>query len=330
MHTFTSSSNTNLSFQLLPQQRLEGVAILSEFFDALVELVKCHGVLEEGPSELGLVIDERNLGDWSGGSGSGSVKFLGDWRGVVLELLQEGRGNCKEIAAGQSLDLSGVAERSTHDDGLVSVLLVVVVDLADGLNTGVILVLVSGSGLVLLVPVQNTADEGRDEGDTSLSTSNSLAETKQECKVAVDLVVTLEFTGSLDTLPGGSDLDENAFLGDADGLVKLDQVLGLSLSGLFIEREPSIDLRRNATGDDGQNFLSELNEQTVSSVLNLSVDVTTLLFGIRDGVVDQPGVSGLACGSEDKRWVSGSVLRLVGIDGFEVTRVGDNDGASGL
>ena len=55
---------------------------------------------------------------------------------------------------------SYVTERSTHDDGPVSVLLVVVVDLADGLNTGVFLILVSGSGLVLLVPVQNTADEG--------------------------------------------------------------------------------------------------------------------------------------------------------------------------
>ena len=43
----------------------------------------------------------------------------------------------------------------------------------------------------------------------------------------MDLFVTLKFTGSLDTLPGGSNLDENAFLGDADGLVKLDQVLGL-------------------------------------------------------------------------------------------------------
>ena len=106
-------------------------------------------------------------------------------------------------------------------------LLVVVVDLADGLDTRVLLVLVSGSGLVLLVPIQNTADEGRDESDTSLGTSNSLAETEQEGEIAVDLVITLEFTGSLDTLPAGSDLDQNAFLGDPNRLVELDQVLGL-------------------------------------------------------------------------------------------------------
>jgi hypothetical protein len=120
-----------------------------------------------------------------------------------------------------------VAERSTHDDGFVSVLLVVVVDGADGLDARVLLVLVSGSGLVLLVPVQNTTNEGRDESDTSLGASHSLAETEQESKVAVDLVVALEFTSGLDTLPGGSNLDENAILGDADGLVELDQVPGL-------------------------------------------------------------------------------------------------------
>ena len=120
-----------------------------------------------------------------------------------------------------------VTERGTHDDGLVSVLLVVVVDLADRLNTRILLILVGGSGLVFLVPVQNTANEGRDESDTSLGTSNSLAETEQESEVAVDPVVTLEFTGSLDTFPRGSDLDENAFLGDTDRLVELDQVLGL-------------------------------------------------------------------------------------------------------
>lgn len=103
-------------------------------------------------------------------------------------------------------------------------LLIVVEDLTDGLDTRILLVLVSRSGLVLLVPVQNTTDEGRDEGDTSLSTSHGLAKTEQEGEIAVDLVVAFEFTGSLDTLPGGGDLDENAFLADTNGLVELDQV----------------------------------------------------------------------------------------------------------
>lgn len=48
-----------------------------------------------------------------------------------------------------------VAERSTHDDGLVAVLLVVVEDLLDGLDTRVLVANVCRSGLVLLVPVKD-------------------------------------------------------------------------------------------------------------------------------------------------------------------------------
>jgi len=131
-----------------------------------------------------------------------------------------------------------VTERGPHDDGPVSVLLVVIVNRGDGPNTRVFIVLVSRSGLVLLVPVQNATDEGRDEGDTGFGTSNSLPETEQEGEVTVDLVVTLEFASSLDTLPAGSNLDENTFLGDPNRLVELDQVLGL-YQGTAHVRNPS-------------------------------------------------------------------------------------------
>ena len=63
-----SNTDTILSLQLLPQQRLKSVAVLGEFFDALMELVKRHGVLKEGPSELGLIVNKCDLGDGSGGS----------------------------------------------------------------------------------------------------------------------------------------------------------------------------------------------------------------------------------------------------------------------
>ena len=86
--------------------------------------------------------------------------------------------------------------------------------------------------------------------------------------------------------------------------------------------------------------------QAVGSIFNLSVDAATLLLGVGDGGVDQPGIPSLACGSKDKRWVGGSVLhddvrfiseqrleernsahlRLVSIDGWKrqrkVVRIG--------
>ena len=39
---------------------------------------------------------------------SSGVKLLGDWNGIVLELLQEGGGDGEEVNTGQSLDLSGL------------------------------------------------------------------------------------------------------------------------------------------------------------------------------------------------------------------------------
>ena len=48
-----------------------------------------------------------------------------------------------------------VPEGSTHDNGLVSMLLVVVEDLLHGLDTRVLVAGVGGTGLVLLVPVKN-------------------------------------------------------------------------------------------------------------------------------------------------------------------------------
>lgn len=72
-----------------------------------------------------------------------------------------------------------------------------------------------------------TANEGRDESHASLRTSDGLSEAKQESEVAMDLVVALEFTGSLNALPGRGDLDQDTVLGDPDGLVQSNQLLGL-------------------------------------------------------------------------------------------------------
>lgn len=124
------------------------------------------------------------------------------------------------VAASKLGDLAGVAERGTHDDGLVAELLVVVEDALDGGDTGVLLlgVLLLGGGLE---PVEDTANEGGDEVGVGLSGSNSLDEGEHEGQVAVDAVVTLQDLGGLDTLPGGGDLDQDTVLLDALLLVEL-------------------------------------------------------------------------------------------------------------
>ena len=129
-------------------------------------------------------------------------------------------GDGQVVTASQLGNLAGIAERGTHDDGLVTELLVVVKDALDASNTRVLLL-----GIFLLgrrlEPVKDAADEGGNQKRTSLGGGNSLDEREHEREVAVDAVVALENLGSLDTFPCGCDLDQNTVLGNALGLVKL-------------------------------------------------------------------------------------------------------------
>jgi hypothetical protein len=132
-------------------------------------------------------------------------------------------GNGEVVAASELSNLADAPERSTHDNGLVAVLLVVVENGLDTLDTGVLLlgVLLLGRGLV---PVKDAADEGRDEESASLSGGDGLDEREHESEVGVDSVLGLEDLGGLDTFPCGCDLDENALLANALLLVQLRSV----------------------------------------------------------------------------------------------------------
>jgi len=89
-----------------------------------VELVESHVVLEQGPSELGLVIEVRDLLHLLTVN-LGGIELLGHGLGRVLELFEELGGDGEVVTSGQLGDFTNVSERSSHDDGLVSVLLVV-------------------------------------------------------------------------------------------------------------------------------------------------------------------------------------------------------------
>ena len=56
-------SSINLSRELLAEELLKGLSVVGEFFDALMELVESHLVLQQSPTELGLVVDEADLGN---------------------------------------------------------------------------------------------------------------------------------------------------------------------------------------------------------------------------------------------------------------------------
>ena len=57
-------------------------------------------------------------------------------------------------------------------------------------------------------------------------------------------------------------------------------------------------------------FFVKLTHQAVSSVLDLSINVSTLFFAILNGFVDQPSISGFSSSGEDEGWVSSSILTI--------------------
>ena len=120
---------------------------------------------------------------------------------VSLRVCRWTHRNGQVIAARQFRDFADVPETSAHDDGLVSVLLVVVEDSLHALDPRVVLGRIPVLLLVGLVPIQNPADERRDEEGTSLGGGNGLWKGEHKSKVAVDLVFGLEGLGGLDTLP---------------------------------------------------------------------------------------------------------------------------------
>lgn len=282
--------------------------------------------------ELFLVIDVADLVDRSsvGGfrfellwDGLGGVSQFWNW-GLVgqpkkqtdgeLTFEQLG-GDSQVVDTGQSLDFANVSERSTHDDGLVSVLLVVVEDVLDRLDSRVLLASVIGVRVLLLVPVEDSTDEGRDQGGTSLGTGDGLTETEEQGQVAVNVLVGLQVSGGLDTFPGGSDLDQDSLSLNTDGFVEGDQLLGLVDSGLGVVGQGGVNFGGDSTGDDLEDLSAEFNKESVGGVLDLGVNVTSLLLGVLDGDVNESGVTFLLGGGQNQGGVGSGILGLVDVDG---------------
>jgi hypothetical protein len=228
----------NLSrLKLLSQDTLQSIGISSELANTLSQLLYCHGVLVEIESESGLIVDVGLLLDIQRlcllcvellrDSFGGSLQFLEKIRLFYISLMfmLNGRATTtyryrQVITTSQFCNLTNASERSTHNDSWVIVLLVVVENSLDGCDTGVFLGRIGLSSL-RPVPIHDTSNKRRNKESASLSSGNSLDFGKQQGKIAIDLVVTLEDAGGLNTFPCGSNLDQNTGLVNADSFVKL-------------------------------------------------------------------------------------------------------------
>jgi len=150
--------------------------VLGEVADAFGGLLGGHGVFVEEPAEgFFVAADAVDLE----GFGVVGVELFDEGFVGGLEFAEEAWGDGEEVAAGEFGDLAFVAEAGAHDLGGVAEVLVVVVDLGDGLDAGIF-----GGGVVLagafFVPVEDAADEGGDEFDAAFGAGDGLGEGEEE------------------------------------------------------------------------------------------------------------------------------------------------------
>lgn len=201
-----------------------------------------------------------------------------------------------------------VSERCPHDDSFIAMLLVIVVNFLNGLDTWIVVALVGFSRQVFLVPVQDATDKGGDKSDTGLGTSDGLSETEEQGEVAVDTFVAFELFGGLDAFPGGGYFDEYAIFFDADRVVEGDKLFGLGLCCFLVERETGIDFCGDSAGDDVEDLFTELDQETVESGGGLVVERAAFGPCVIEGSDYEMVVCRVSRGCEDEGRVCGSIL----------------------
>ncbi len=195
-------------------------------------------------------------------------------------------------------------------------------------DAGVVGTVVVAAGLVLLVPVEDAADEGRDEGSLGFGGGDGLVDAEEEGHVAVDALF-FEDLGGLDALPGGGELDEDALAGDAGGLVLRDDVAGGGDGFVGVVGEAGVDFGGDAAGDDLEDLLAEGDGEFLEGE---GGDVMVGGFGaggvagLLEDAVDDGSVFGHAGRGGDEGGIGGGILRLVLLDRVDVAGVGDYGG----
>lgn len=87
--------------------------------------------------------------------------------------------------------------------------------------------------------------------------------------------------------------------------------------GLGVKGEPGVDLSRDLAGDDLEDLLAELDEETLEGSVDLLIDGLALLLTVGNSGVDEGGVLGLLGSGQDQGGVGGGILGLVLADGCD-------------
>ena len=229
----------------LPDQFLEFNSSIFEGSDSSREEVGCHlALVHLVPETLLACVDVLDIE-------FGSLFFVQLERNVplaLLHLVEQSRGNCQPVDSAEVLDLVSVPERSPHDDGLDVVGAVVVENVGHEYYSRVFeRILVSLSEL-LLVPVQDSSDEGGNQEKFAVCASDCLDKMENQGHVDFDVAFGQDL-GCFDSFPGCGNFNQNSVRADPRLLVKGDDSSGPSHGFIFVEAEGGINLGRHVAFD---------------------------------------------------------------------------------
>src|SRR6266702_1134542 len=288
-----------------------------EFADALGELLRRHCVLVVHPAK-GLFIQMEAL--FLAGLRFHRIEFTIQRSLGLLQLVKKLRTDREQIASGQSDDLVHIPEAGAHHLRFVAVFLVVIVDASDGPNAGI---LVRGNLLapsLLLIPVVDTADKRRNQGDSSLGTRDCLREAEKKRQIAVDAFL-LQKLGRTNALPGAGDLDQDSFARHALLLIQRNQLAALVDCRLGIEAQAGSDLRRHAAGNYLENLFSEQDEEPIDELCRHFFVTAAAFHGQFGSFLHQVPIVWHLGGVIKERRIGGRVLRTVVRNRLDIPRI---------
>ena len=200
-------------------------------------------------------------------------------------------------------------------------LLEVLVDAAHGLHTGVIGArhgrLVPLAASLLLVPVVDTAHEGRNQLHARIAAGHGLAEGKQQGQVGAD-ALGFQLLRRLDAFPGRGNLDQHTVVADALLVVQRHDAFGSRHGRSGVKGQTRIHLGGHAARHQLENRAAKLHQQFVHGARQILRTYTLHRLG------EQRRVVGFLHRLQDERGVGGGILRLELHHLVEVTGVRDH------
>ena len=146
---------------------------------------------------------------------------------------------------------------------------------------------------------------------------------EQQSHVAIDAFLLQRFRGA-NSLPGRSDLDQNAFAANPIFLIKRDKVFGFGDDSLNIKRLLCGCLSGNSPRHNLQNLQAKCDQQPIENVFDQSFARKARLLSIGDDFLHQVAVLRHLGGFENESRIGGGILGPEFLDCRKIARVCHN------